>query len=484
MGHSNGSAVRLRTALVVSARFGAAALALLAAGGADAQTTNDPFPDPIPADEGVITVGVAEFASLPFVDGEAPRMMRLVDEPGTGRLFVNDMRGLVYTVSYDGGTVTEYLDLTDARWDLDIEASRRERGFQSFALHPQFGVPGTPGYGKIYAYTDTSNTAPPADFVPNGGSDAQDTILLEWTAADPSAAVYDGGPPRELLRMEQPFRNHNGGQLGFNPLAEPGGPDYGLLYIGSADGGSGGDPLDLAQNLGSILGKILRIDPLGTNSANGQYGIPDDNPFANDGDPATLGEIYAYGMRNPQRFAWDERNGNLFMSDIGQSIVEEISLVPRGGNLGWNDWEGSFRFISREAVSLVDPRGETGLSYPVVEYGHPDPLLQRRSMATGLIVYRDDTVPQLANLVLFGDGPSGEVFYFPADDLPEGGQAMRRVLFRDGAGARTLLQLVQKENVNQGRTAATRADVRIDTGPNGQIFLLNKHDGVIRRLVP
>ncbi len=461
------------------------AAALSAAAVAAGQTTNDPFREPIPADDAVITVGVVEFATLPFVDGEAPRMMRLVNEPGTGRLFVNDMRGLVYTVSYDGGTVTEYLDLTDPRWGLDIEASRRERGFQSFALHPQFGMSGTPGYGKLYAYTDTSNTAPPADFVPNGGSDAQDTILLEWAAADPAGAVYDGGPPRELLRMEQPFRNHNGGQLGFNPLAEPGGPDYGLLYIGSADGGSGGDPLDVSQNLGSILGKILRIDPLGTNSANGQYGIPDDNPFANDGDSATLGEIYAYGVRNPQRFAWDERNGNLFMADIGQNIVEEISLVPRGGNLGWSDWEGSFRFISRQEVSLVDPRGEAGLSYPVVEYGQLDPLFQPSSMATGLVVYRDDAVPQLRDLVLFGDGPSGEVFYFSADDLPEGGQdAMRRVLFRDGGGTRTLLQLVQERNVNQGRSPATRADVRIDAGPDGQIFLLNKHDGVIRRLVP
>ena len=463
----------------------AAALLTVAATAATGQTTNDPFPDPIPATDGVIVVGVVEFAALPFVDGEAPRMMRLVDEPGTGRLFVNDMRGLVYAVSYDGGTVTRYLDLTDPRWGLAVEASRRERGFQSFALHPQFGTPGAPGFGKLYTYTDTSNTAPPADFVPDGGSDAQDTILLEWTATDPAAAVYDGGPPRELLRVEQPFRNHNGGQLGFNPLAAPGDPDFGLLYVGSADGGSGGDPLDLAQDLGSILGKILRIDPLGTDSANGRYGIPADNPFADDGDPVTLGEIYAYGVRNPQRFAWDARNGNLFMADIGQNIVEEVSLVPRGGNLGWNDWEGSFRFISRQEVSLVDPRGEAGLSYPVVEYGQLDPLFQPSSMATGLVVYRDDAVPQLSNLVLFGDGPSGEVFYFSADDLPEGGQdAMRRVLFRDGTGTKTLLQMIREKNVSQGRTPASRADVRLDTGPGGQLFLLNKHDGVIRRLVP
>ena len=212
-------------------RLGAAAV-VLAASAAAGQTTNDPFPDPIPATEGVITVGVVEFASLPFVDGQSPRMMRLVDEPGTGRLFVSDMWGLVYTVSYDGGTVTQYLDMREPRWSVDVEASRRERGFQSFAVHPQFGIPGTPGFGKLYTYTDTSNTEPPADFVPDGGSDAQDTVLLEWTAADLNAAVYDGGAPRELLRVEQPFRNHNGGQLGFSPLATPGDLDFGLLYIG------------------------------------------------------------------------------------------------------------------------------------------------------------------------------------------------------------------------------------------------------------
>ena len=474
----------METLHCVCVRLGAA-MVVLAASAAAGQTTNDPFPDPIPASDDVITVGVVEFASLPFVDGQSARMMRLVDEPGTGRLFVNDMWGLVYTVSYDGGTVAQYLDIREPRWGLDVEASRRERGFQSFTVHPQFGVPGTRGFGRLYTYTDTSNTGPPADFVPNGGADAQDTILLEWTAADPTAAIYDGGPPRELLRVEQPFRNHNGGQLGFNPLAAPGDPDFGLLYVGSADGGSGGDPLDLAQNLGSILGKVLRIDPLGSNSSNGQYGIPADNPFAGDGDPSTLGEIYAYGMRNPQRFAWDERNGNLFVADIGQNIVEEISLVPRGGNLGWNDWEGSFRFISRQAVSLVDARGEAGLSYPVVEYGQLDPLFQRSSASTGLVVYRDDAVPQLADRVLFGDGPSGEVFYFSADELPEGGQeAMRRVLFDDRGETKTLLQMIREKNVSQGRTPVTRADVRLDTGPEGRIFLLNKHDGVIRELVP
>ena len=465
--------------------LGAPVLLLLAAPVASAQTSNDPFGEPIPAVDGVIRVGAVEFAALPDVGGEAARMMRLVDEPGTGRLFVNDMRGIVYTVSYDGRTVTPYLDLTATRWALQIQASGRERGFQSFALHPQFGEAGAPGYGKLYAYTDSNITAPPADFVSGGGSDAHDTLLLEWTAGDPASTVYDGGPPRELMRVEQPFGNHNGGQLGFNPLAAPGDPDFGLLYIGSADGGSGGDPLDLAQNLGSIFGKILRIDPLGSNSANGRYGIPADNPFAGDGDAGTLGEIYAYGVRNPQRFAWDVQNGNLFVADIGQNIVEEMSLVTSGANLGWNDWEGSFRFISRREVSLVDPRGEAGLSYPVAEYGQLDPLLQPRSAATGLVVYRDDAIPQLTNLVLFGDSPSGEIFYVDADDLPDGGQeSIRRVLLHRQGDTKTLLQVIQEKNVAQGRTPTDRADLRFGYGPDGQVFLLNKHDGVIRRLVP
>ena len=459
--------------------------ALLMVSPALAQTTNDPFSSPIPAVDGVITVSVVEFASLPDIDGQAARMMLLVDEPGTGRLFVNDMRGLLYSVSYDGQTVTQYLPLNAPIWGLSVQASSNERGFQSFAFHPQFNQPGTPGFGKFYTYTDTSNTAPTPDFAPGGGRDTQDTILLEWTAGNPGAVTYDGGPPRELVRFEQPFGNHNGGQLAFNPLASPGDADFGRLYIGAADGGSGGDPLGLAQNLNLAFGKILRIDPLGSDSANGQYGIPADNPFANDGDANTLGEIYAFGVRNPQRFGWDPENGNMFVADIGQSIVEELSLVTPGANLGWHDWEGSFRFISRTEVSLVDRRGEAGLAYPVVEYGQLDPLLQRSSAATGVVVYRHDAIPQLENLVLFGDNPSGEVFYVHADQLPSGGQdAIRRILFNDNEASKTLLQLIQEKNIEQGKSPARRADLRFGTGPDSQIFLLNKRDGTIRLLVP
>ncbi len=460
--------------------------ALLLVSTAIAQTTNDPFPDPIEPSDGVITVDFVEFSSIPDYDGEPARVMILVDEPGTERMFVNDMRGPIYSVSYDGGTVAEYVDIGDAGWDIQVNASGRERGMQSFAFHPGFGRPGTPEFGKFYTWVDTDNLAPNPDFGAGGEGNPHDTVLLEWTARTPTAATYDGGSPRELMRFEQPFGNHNGGQIGFNPLAAPGDPDYGLLYVGIADGGSGGDPLGLAQDLERGFGKIMRIDPAGSNSRNGRYGIPEDNPFS--AESGALGEIYAYGVRNPQRFAWDPGTGRMFFTDIGQNIVEEISLVTPGANLGWNEWEGSFRFISRAEVSLENPRGDAEMTYPLAEYGQIDPLLQPQAAATGVHVYRSDEIPQLEDLVLWGDMPSGEMFYFDANTLPQGGQAgIRRILLRpDGFSdsGRTLLELIQETNRIQGREPATRADLRYGSGPDGRVFIMNKQDGVIRLLVP
>jgi len=461
------------------------AAASLLASSAVAQTTNDPFPEPIPAAAGVITVSYVEFASIPDLAGEAARMMLLTTEPGTRRMFVNDMRGPLYSVSYDGRTVKQYLDVNAAAWKVGVQSMGNERGFQSFAFHPQFSQAGSRGFGKLYALTDTTNTTPAPDFKPGGGTRTHDTVLLEWTAKNPAADIYDGGPPRELIRFEQPFANHNAGLLAFNPLAAAGAADFGLLYMSFADGGSGGDPLELAQNLNSPFGKLLRIDPLGSNSANGKYGIPAANPFANDGNGATLGEIYAYGLRNPQRYTWDSKTGNLFLADIGQNTVEEIDVVTAGANLGWNDWEGSFTYVGREGVGLANQRGDSKIVYPIVEYGQPDPLLQPQSAVTMGVVYRQTAIKQLSNMVVFGDNPSGEVFSISADSPPKGGQsAIRRVLFNSNGTTKTFLQLIQEKNAQQGKKPATRADLRFGAGPDGQILLLNKRDGIIRQLVP
>ena len=457
-----------------------------------AQSTNDPFPQSIAATQDVVRVNYVEYAQLPMDNG-APRMMLLAAEPGGRRLFVNDMRGPLYSIANEpvspkpeakaDKAVALYLNINDPKWSVSVQSQGSERGFQSFAFHPQFNQSGSRGFGKFYTYTDTTNTAPAPDFTPTGGNNMHDTVLLEWTAKTPGAATYDGGPPRELIRLRQPYANHNAGHLAFHSFAGPNSPEYGLLYMGVADGGSGGDPLEMSQNLASAFGKVFRIDPLGNNSANKKYGIPAANPFVDDNNANTLGEIYAYGVRNPQRFSWDSRNGAMYLADIGQNIVEEISPVTRGANLGWNDWEGSFAFISRQGVSLEKQRGDPKMTYPVVEYSHSDPLLLGNAAVTGVVVYRGSQIPQLANLVLFGDNPSGEIFYFSADKVPNGGQdPIRRVMLMDKGTAKTLLGVIRDRANASGARQPPRADLRFGTGPDNQVFLLNKQDGIVRLL--
>ncbi|MGD2067148.1 MAG: PQQ-dependent sugar dehydrogenase [Gemmatimonadota bacterium] len=458
--------------------IGAAPVAL------SAQTTRNPFPDPIVQGDAVV-VDVADFATVPDVGGEPARMMRLVDEPVTERVFVNGMRGPIWVVGRGGGTAELYLDIDDPAWGIGVQSRGRERGFQNFALHPDFAREGAPGRGRFYTWTDVIDTSPPADFRPGGDQSSHHTVLSEWRAADPSAPTYDGGAPRELVRFEQPFGNHNAGHLAFDPTLEPGDPDYGLLYVGVADGGSGGDPMDMAENLASAFGKVLRIDPLGSGGTGGAYGIPPSNPFTAGGPPGALGEIWAYGVRNPQRFGWDPETGAMYLADIGQNTVEEVSLATPGADLGWNAWEGSFRYTGRGGVETSDPRSDPGVTYPLVEWAHGDPLLLGRSAVTGVVVVRGDRIPVLRDRVLFGDFPSGEIFHFDVDDPPEGGnQGFRRVLLRDGGEVKTFLQLIRERNGEQGRQPASRADLRFGEGADGRIFLLNKHDGVIRVLMP
>jgi len=136
-------------------------------------------------------------------------------------------------------------------------------------------------------------------------------------------------------------------------------------------------------------------------------------------------------------------------------------------------------------LDMSDPRSDPELSYPVAEYDHDDPILIGRAAITGVVAYRSDAIPQLTGRLLFGDYPSGEIFHVSADELPEGGKdAIRRVLLRDGGVERTFLDVIQSKNGEQGRDPASRTDLRFATGPDGRLFLLNKHDGVIRELVP
>ena len=367
--------------------------------------------------------------------------------------------------------------------------STSEAGFQSFAFHPSFADSDSPGFGRFYTMHSSSGTAASPDFDP-GGNTAFHSVLLEWRAGTPSAAEFEAAdaqtPFREILRLKQPFGNHNTGLIAFNPLASPTGTDFGNLYIAVGDGGSGGDPQDNGQDPGNPFGALLRINPLGNDSANGRYGIVSANALASDNDPSTLAEIYAYGLRNPQRFGWDTTSGDLFAADIGQAAVEEINLVENGGNFGWDEREGSFPF---------EPEGTLGLIDPIAEYDHtnivadPPTLIGNRAVTVGEVVrpISASGLSALEGLLLLGDFPTGLIFALDADADPQpGGQAglSELRLLDDASEPVRLLELINATRSSRGLSAVSRADLRFGVNTPGEVFVLNKHDGVIRALAP
>ena len=280
----------------------------------------------------------------------------------SGRLFIVLQAGQI--VIFDGNSVlpTPFLDIRT------LVGSGGERGLLSVAFHPSYEVN---GYFFVN-YTDTDGNTVVARY----------QVSSDENVADPASAEI-------ILRLDQPFANHNGGQLQF-------GPD-GFLYIGTGDGGSGGDPDNRAQNLQDLLGKILRIDVDG----NLPYEIPADNPFVN--DATARNEIWAYGLRNPWRFGFDRLSGDLFIADVGQNSFEEINFQRAnssgGENYGWRLMEGSSCFNPPSGCN------DGSLVLPVLEYPHSEGC-----SVTGGYRYRGIAVPQLTGIYLFGDFCSGTIW--------------------------------------------------------------------------
>ena len=203
-----------------------------------------------------------------------------------------------------------YLDLK-ARRPAFTDAIGLGTGFSAIAFHPEFAT-----NGRFYTTHTERAGSGVADFRPPVSSSiTYQWVLAEWTSSDPSANTFSG-TSRDLIRADVPGTKHGFQDMGFNPNAAPGDEDYGLLYLGIGDGSRIGQlENDNVQNLASFLGTIFRIDPLGTSSANGQYGIPPTNPFASDGDPNTLGEIWVYGFRDAHRISWDSGGDGLPVSN-------------------------------------------------------------------------------------------------------------------------------------------------------------------------
>jgi glucose/arabinose dehydrogenase len=309
---------------------------------------------------------------LATVAGDLGDALYVTSAPGDpGRLYVVQQSGQVLILESGTPLAEPFVDVSDRI------VSGGERGLLGLAFHPDYA-----DNGLFYLnYTDT------------GGN----TKVVEMERATTNSA---GGEERVLLEIDQPFANHNGGEVIF-------GPD-GFLYIGVGDGGSGGDPLGSGQDTDSLLGAILRID-VDSRTGGLPYGIPPSNPFANGGGAP---EIFVYGARNPWRFSFDPTRGDLWIGDVGQDNLEEVDYLPAGeqagANLGWNAFEGTAEFAGASATG-----GPSPATPPVYEYGRGEGC-----SITGGEVSRGDSVPAIDGRYLFSDFCSGTVWSMRAGPNP------------------------------------------------------------------
>lgn len=381
----------------------------------------DPVVNPIPA---AIPKSPIRVELQPVATGLAAPLRLAEPADGSGRLLILDQKGTIEVLQNGQLLVPPMLDLS-ARLTQPLgiigshdENDYDERGLLGMALHPNFPNVGRPGYHTLYTFTSEPATGT-ADFTTYPVSagfvyDHQD-VIAEWMIDIVNPNLVDPASRREILRMDHPQFNHNSGEMVF-------GSD-GYLYVGLGDGGAANDvgeghgPQGNGQNINRILGSILRIDPLDPSltggssnavSANGKYRIPADNPFVG---ITGVDEIFAYGLRNPFSFGFDF-GGRLIVGDVGQNTLEELNIVTRGGNYGWNLKEGTFRFLSATG-QVTDFLGglPTGLLDPALQYDHDEGLA-----VIGGYVYRGATITALQRLYVFGDfaksfsAPTGRLF--------------------------------------------------------------------------
>jgi len=476
-----------------------------------AQQVVDPLPN---VEKRGLTVQVRDVVRLPDTRSLRPadqevapmgwaRVSYVRDAPD-GRRFANDSRGILYILN-GGNPPSVYLNVAQA-FPLAVYL-RLESGFIGFTFHPEFVRNGL--FYTVHSERAMGNPAIP-NFIPPGFSAADVTyhnVVTEWHATNPAAATFDG-TRRELLRVAHVVQNltHPMGAVEFNPTAKPGSPDYGLLYTSGSDYGfsNGGGPRannpDQTQRLDSVVTAILRIDPRSPSVSGGMkglgdYTIPPSNKFAADGDPKTLGEIYAYGFRNAHRLSWDLDDGTMFACDIGMSNIEEINIVRNGENYGWMKREGYWdngrmRGATLDQIfalpeSILKGREKDGFTYPVAIYDHND-----GQAISGGFTYHGK-IPALRGKFVFGDIQRGRLFAADvaamkkADDgIPETTAPVEEIqLYVMGPSGRrvyvTLRDLVEKTL----GASVTRADLHVGRSRDGEIFVTSRQDGMIRMLV-
>ena len=314
--------------------------------------------------------GPPSLALAAFVSGLSSPIGVETPNDGTGRLFVLEQGGRIHIIQNGALVATPFLDVSSKTGFV----SGGELGLLGLAFHPGFSA-----NHRFFVYYTRSV------------SGQIQSVFSEYAASAANPNLADASSERILLVVNQPFDNHNGGQMAF-------GPD-GFLYLGLGDGGSEGCPSPCeSQNLQTLLGKILRIDVNGAFAPGKQYAIPPDNPFASGGG---LPEIWAYGLRNPWRFSFDRGTGKLFAGDVGQDSFEEVDIITKGGNFGWNIMEASHCYPPGSMCNTA------GLILPIMEYAHN---AAGGEAIIGGFVYHGSAIRSLVGDYVFGDLSSGHVW--------------------------------------------------------------------------
>jgi len=342
-------------------------LALLITCGGDNRSSSqdavNPGPPPIPAPP--LQSAPPQLALAPFVTGLTNPVGLEQPDDASGRLFVVEQQGVIRIIQNGSLLPTPFLDITSK---VNFVS---ESGLVGVTFHPGYAQS-----GLFYVnYVRILNSQ-------------RQSIIAEYKVSSTDPNQADPASERILLTVDQPpFDNHKAGQLAF-------GPD-GFLYFGLGDGGSGGDPFGNGQNTQVLLGKLMRID-VNSASAGLPYAIPADNPFvAGGGRP----EIWAYGLRNPWRFSFDAPSGRLFLADVGQDAFEEVDLIQKGGNYGWNIMEASHCFNPPSGCNTA------GRILPITEYSHSE-----GNAVIGGFVYHGSAIPALQGVYVFGDFGTGKIW--------------------------------------------------------------------------
>jgi len=402
-------------------------------------------------------------------------MQWLSAKDGSGRMFLVEQTGKIKIFNNGTLNATPFLDVTSRL--VALSTNYDERGLLSMAFHPGFTNPSSPGYRKIYTYT-SEPVSGAADFtVPINGAFNHQAVIAEWQVSAGNPDVIDPATRREVMRIDHPQGNHDGCTLAFRPSDN-------YLYISLGDGGAANDTqaghnptTGNGQDLTTVLGKILRIDPLAPAltpssgdpaSANGKYRVPISNPFVITTQPANrVAEIYALGLRNVFRFSFDPPTDKLVAGEVGQDHVEEIDLIEAGKNYGWNRKEGTFLFNSTNGNVSFDSSPDPALTNPLAQYSHDDGIA-----VIGGFVYRGSNVLALPGKYVFGDlsapgssPASGRLFYL--DDLNSG--TIKE--FRIGNQERTLGLLLKGFGQDANGEIYVLADTNIGpTGTTGRVL--------------